>query len=441
MLESRYNVWVHLDSAHYVFNAATGALRRLSDADHSALQRFLATKGGEPCPLPLLLSLVCEGMLVAEETDEVETLRGRYEKARLDRSRLNLTLVTSLGCNFACPYCYEVKHPSLMSEEVQQRVLRHLDEKLPGLESLDVCWFGGEPLLGQAALFSLSTALQARCRAAGVKYTAQIITNGYLLDEVTSRRLAGHGVTRAQITLDGPPEVHDRLRPLAGGKGTFWQIVKNLSHAVNYLQVTIKVNLDAGSYDQAATLLDILADQGLAGKLTVYADRIRWDLAEPQGFGGSAEQGFDRREFGPLWLRFKALAVRAGFAAWSLPVPGGVSCASLVGGNLTVGSEGELYPCSSHIGNQDEILGDLRTATGAGSGEIFTGFDPFADPECRACAALPLCMGGCPHDAVALDPVTRANRCFDFFYSYRGEISYYAETQEARSAGAGPQIA
>jgi uncharacterized protein len=164
----------------------------------------------------------------------------------------------------------------------------------------------------------------------------------------------------------------------------------------------------------------------------VYADRIRWDLAESQGLGSGGEQGFDRREFAPLWLRFKALAVRAGFAAWSLPVPGGVSCVSLLGGNLTIGSEGEIYPCSGYVGDRDEVVGDLGTSTRAGSGEIFPGFDPFADVECRACAALPLCMGGCPHDAISLDRGTRANRCFDFLHSFHGELSHYAEAQEAK---------
>ena len=79
-------------------------------------------------------------------------------------------------------------------------------------------------MLGQAALFDLSTALMVRCATAGVKYGADIVTNGYLFDEATCQRLADHSVDAAQITLDGPPEVHDRRRPLASGQGTFWQL-------------------------------------------------------------------------------------------------------------------------------------------------------------------------------------------------------------------------
>ena len=441
MLESRYNHWVHFDAAHYVFNAATGALRRVSAADHAALERFLATRGREVCPLPLLLSLCRDGMLVAEEADEVEALRRRYAQARLDRSQLDLIVVTSLGCNFACPYCYEARHPSLMSQAVQTRLLCHLDERLPELKSLDVRWFGGEPLLGQEALFGLSTAFQARCRAAGVQYTAQITTNGYLLDEATCQRLADHGVTRAQITLDGPPEVHDRMRPLAGGQGTFWQIMKNLRHAVNYFQVTVKTNLDRDSYERAVALLDILAGQGLAGKLAVGADRIRWDQAAAPGSGSRDGRGFGRCEFVPLRLGFKALAVRAGFAAWSLPAPTALSCSVLTGNSLTVGSEGELYPCPEQVGVRDEILGDLEAPARRGSAEIFAGFDPFGDAECRACPVLPLCMGGCPHDALSRDPATRADRCSELLYSYQEEIKRYVETQETASAAAVPEIA
>src|SRR5947208_9489530 len=50
-------------------------------------------------------------MLVADNTDEIDLLAQRYEFTRHDPTRFALTIVTSLGCNFDCPYCFEAKHP------------------------------------------------------------------------------------------------------------------------------------------------------------------------------------------------------------------------------------------------------------------------------------------------------------------------------------------
>jgi uncharacterized protein len=433
MRESRHNVWADLGSVHYVYNAASGAFRRISAGDHAALERFLATCGRECCPLPVLLDLVRDGVLVADELDEVDALRRRYVEARHDVSQLNLVILTSLGCNFACPYCYEAKHPSLMTEEVQRGIVQYVDERLHRLTRLDVTWFGGEPLLGRAALFDLSAALMARCATAGVRYGADIVTNGYLLDEPTSRRLAANGVETAQVTLDGPPAVHDRRRPLASGRGTFWTIVNNLSHAVRHLKVTVRANIDGENYEQAAALFAILAAEGLAGKLTVYPGHLRWDEAASARENGCGECGLDPREFARFDHEFAALAARSGFASWSPPQPTALNCTGLSESALVVGAEGELYRCLGLAGKPAAVIGDIRNTPTTGDGhDTFPGYNPFADAECRTCIALPVCMGGCARDAVAANGATRANRCHEFRYTHHDLILRCAEAEEAK---------
>src|SRR5262249_29616437 len=161
-------------------------------------------------------------------------------------------------------------HPSIMDAPVQEAVLGLLDDQLPRIRSFHVSWFGGEPLVGKAPLLALSDAFGHRCDRGGVRYAADITTNGYLLDEGPCAQVGDRRVTHAQGSLDGPPETHDRMRPLAGGRGSFWTIVGNLRHAVEYLSITIRMNVDTRNFSQADELLQILADQGLAGKLAVY---------------------------------------------------------------------------------------------------------------------------------------------------------------------------
>ncbi len=425
MRESRYNVWVDLDGAHYVYNGVSGALLAVSERDHEALGRFLCDRGDGSCPLPLLIQLANKRMLIADGLDEVEMLRQRFATDRSDTKELSLTVIPSLGCNFDCPYCFEAKHSSLMSDEVQRALLQYVDDRLPGLERLDVCWFGGEPLLGKRALLALSDGLLERCHRAGVRYSANIVTNGYLLDEPTCRQLRDREVTSAQVTLDGPPEVHDRMRPLAGGQGTFWRIVENLRHAVDYLKVTVRMNVGRDNRAHAERLLQILADQGLAGKLTVYPGQLRAEAGPGAGCAGDC---LESREFARVREEFTELAVGYGFDTWSLPEPCGVPCAAGRASSLVVGSEGELYKCGEMVGDSSEVIGDIRDYQ-ALNGKLrkWLEYDPFADAECRACIALPVCMGGCPRGAADPDPIRHANRCDGFRHVYRGRTARCAQ--------------
>ena len=273
MKESRYNVRVERDDATYVFNGVSGALLRVAKTDYDAVRRYLA--GGQGSCSPEVVAHLAEGlMVIPDNADELAFLERRYAAGRRDLSRFALTIVTSLGCNFDCPYCFEEKHPSILDEEVQRLVLQVLDDQLTRIRSFSVTWYGGEPLIGKKALLALSDAFIDRCNAAEVAYSAQIITNAYLLDEQTCAQLRDRQVKQAQVTLDGPPETHNQMRPLANGKETFWTIIKNLHHAVKYLQISMRVNLDMQNFASVEPLFQILADEGLSCKLSIYPGHI-----------------------------------------------------------------------------------------------------------------------------------------------------------------------
>jgi uncharacterized protein len=430
MKESRYNVWVELDEADYVFNGVSGALLRMPRSEHQALTKFLNDDENADCPPELLEQLVRGHMLIGDSNDELALLSKRYEATRNNTSSFGLTIVTSLGCNFDCPYCFEAKHPSILDGDVQQAVLEVVDDQLPRVSNLDVTWFGGEPLVGKKPLLALSDAFIERCDRAQVGYSATIVTNGYLLDEETCMQLRDRRVISAQTSLDGPPEVHNRMRPLAGGKPTFWQIVKNLHHAVDYLDISVRMNVDRGNFSHAEDLLKILANEGLAGRLTVYPGHITGNtdnLAAPSAnYRGAC---FTKPDFAQAELEFKALAMSYGFSGPSLPRPSGAPCTAVRSNTLVVGSKGELYKCWDSVGNRLEVIGhisDYRNTNGRLA--KWMKYDPFSNKECRGCIALPVCMGGCAHHAFELNQYE--NRCGSFRFTYHEQILSYVEAAE-----------
>jgi uncharacterized protein len=436
MKESQYNIWVERDEKAYVFNGVTGALLSMPASDRADLRRLTAGETGFVCSTDLLKQLAAGRMLLPDDADELGFLATRYETSRYDASQFSLTIVTSLGCNFDCPYCFEAKHPSILNDDVERALLEVLDDQLPKIRALRVTWFGGEPLVGKKPLLALSDAFIERCDRAGVDYSADIATNGYLLDEQTCKDLRDRRLSWAQVCLDGPPEIHDRMRPLAGGKSSFWGIVANLKHAVNYFPISLRMNVDMENILHTEELLQILADEGLAGKLNVYPGQI---VGIKEGSGSpSSTYGtpcFTNLEFARAERDFLTITERYGFSRPSIPRPTGAPCTAVRANELVVGSEGELYKCWDSVGNKREVIGDIRDYKKTNSRmQKWLKYDPFSDPECSSCIALPVCMGGCAHHG--MDLLQHENRCGTFRHTYQEQIITYADFAE-RSGSSG----
>jgi uncharacterized protein len=433
MNESRYNVWVERSDFAYVFNSLSGSLYRMTAKQRSALERFMDGGVATADLTETLAHLIAGGMLINDDADELGTLAHKYEASRNNDRRFSLTMVTSLGCNFDCPYCFEAKHPSIMDDDVRTQVLKVLDDQLPRIDTFGVTWFGGEPLVGRVPLFELSDAFIERCDAHQVRYSASIVTNGYLLDEETCRGLADRRVASAQVGLDGPPDTHDVMRPLAGGRGTFAQIVQNLKVAVDHLSVQVRVNIDTRNVGRVEALFQILANEGLSGRLSAYPGHIigsQTNLLAPSANYG---QCLSRPEFARAERDFRDLAHQYGFSSPRLPkAVGGTPCTAVRRNELVVGSRGELYKCWESVGDPKDVIGHITDYTDTnGRMAKWMSYDPFSDTDCTSCIALPTCMGGCamhafdkaqPHD----------NRCSTFRYTFLEQIERYIDFAEAR---------
>jgi uncharacterized protein len=427
MRESRYNLWVDAAGQRHVYNTLSGALVSMRPEQSEAVRLFLAGDDDAAVDAELLHELVDGRAVVSDTADELGLLQQRYRLSRRNDKTFHLTIVTSLGCNFDCPYCFEAKHPSLLDDAVQERLLRVVDAKLPAVETFSVLWFGGEPLVGKSALLRLSDEFIARSAAAGVAYEASIITNGYLLTEATAKDLRDRGVQSAEITIDGPEEIHDHRRPLVGGRGTFATILANVVAAAEIIPLSIRVNLDAENVGEYEKLLRVLAGRGLAGRVTVEAGHTvavaSNALAPSAGYLGGC---FDRTTFAEVERQFVATAAELGFASPGLPGPTGAPCTAVRDNELVVGSRGELYKCPQTVGDPREVIGNLSSWPETGNRLLkWLTYDPFADDECRSCSVLPVCMGGCAHHAMGALPGDA--RCETFRYNHAEQIRRQVE--------------
>ena len=433
MKESKYNIWLEKHGSFYVYNGVTGALLCISEENRSELMSYLSGDQSHSVTNAQLADYLNGGMVVPDDFDEVATLEDHYVGSRHQTEHLGLTILSSLGCNFDCPYCFELKKPSVMQEEVQDAIIAMVEEKLDSFRSVSVEWFGGEPLVGRKAVFRLSKRLMALCASAEAKYSASMVTNGYLLDKETCEQLSSCAVQDIQVSLDGPPNIHDVMRPLRGGGSTFARIVENLHHAVGKFNIMIRINVDRNNIVHAEELLGILHREGFSRKLSVYIGQLTAvNDGVPSPSSGYGSRCMSRQVFSVEELKFTGLAAKYGFAKVSLPRPKGAPCTAVRASDLVIGSEGELYKCYESAGTPGEVIGNIKDYRALNSKvRKWLDYSPFRNSECLNCIALPVCMGGCPHHAFDLQ--LHDERCGTFRHNHLERIGNYID-QHLQSA-------
>jgi uncharacterized protein len=434
--QSRYNVVLDRGELTWVHNGLSGQVVSLRSQDWADALAFLDGDHDRMPAVETLRDLTVARMFVNDDTDELGILEKRFREGTTSRSTFELTIVTSLGCNFDCPYCFENKAPAILDAETEELLLEVVDAQLETIEHLEVTWYGGEPLLAQDRIDRLSEAFIERTRAAGVKYAATIVTNGYLLTPDVAQRLVALEVKRAQITLDGPAETHDLMRPLRNGRGTFDVILENIVACADLIPIAIRVNLDASNVDESTRLLDQLVELDLAGRVTVYPGHI---VAYPDQAGAPSEtyqsSCFTLPEFAHVERDFLEAAYERGLAKPRMRGPISSPCTAIRANDLIVGARGELYKCYDNVGDPREVIGHLRSWRDPNDRVLkWLRYDPFADEGCRSCIALPTCMGGCAHHQMT-DPGEA--KCSTFRITHRRQLEEYADAAEAGRPTAG----
>jgi uncharacterized protein len=146
-----------------------------------------------------------------------------------------IDLFISQQCNLTCIYCYDRKNKKiygnefkLMDRVIAERSIDFLLNNSNGYNNLYVCFFGGEPLLNMKIL--KHTVLYAE--KLGVKFKKEfffsITTNGTLLNDEAIKFFIKHKI-KILISLDGDFKTQNANRPFINGRGSYSQIVENLT--------------------------------------------------------------------------------------------------------------------------------------------------------------------------------------------------------------------
>ncbi|MBU1220077.1 radical SAM protein [Myxococcota bacterium] len=146
-----------------------------------------------------------------------------------------IEIAVTSRCNFHCGHCIKQEGNIDISLDIAEK---YADlASVSGIQS--VCFSGGEPLL-HPSLPEIINLFSSK------NIHTQIITNGFLLTPELIEKLKLNGLDLVWISLDGPEEVHDKIRK----KGSYLQImdmyklIKNAGLSVGFQTVVLKQNID-----------------------------------------------------------------------------------------------------------------------------------------------------------------------------------------------------
>jgi len=333
------------------------------------------------------------GMLVDDPSKEREGMRSLLERANQRSSKFKALVVLNLDCNLGCGYCYEgqFRRDQYMSEATAQLLTETLlREHIEAGRDLHLTFYGGEPLLSEDLIVRISAPLQIAAKIHGLNYSFGLITNGTLFNRQTAERLIPLGLKGAKVTLDGPPEIHDRQRPYLSGAGSFDSIVANLATVSDLVTIMLGGNFLQENYREFPRMLDHLVERGIA------PDRfaaVQFTPITPQA--GCAEHSSGCASCNEQWLIeaipfLREETLRRGFAPQKLSVS---ACVVELTDNVVVNLDGSLYKCPAFMGWEGFNVGTLER--GLSDYTDSHGLGNWQRDACLNCPYLPLCFGGC----------------------------------------------
>jgi len=336
------------------------------------------------------------GVVVPDARAEQRQVAGYFEWANANARRFTALVTLNLDCNLACPYCYEghFRGNSYMNEATADQLVETvLNGPIKDGREVLLDFYGGEALLSIPLIRRIAGPLREAADRAGTLFSFNLVSNGTLLTRPVVEELLLLGLAGAKITIDGPPDIHNRQRPFVSGRGSFDVILKNLGAICGLIKVQLGGNFTRDNYRRFPELLDLLAGAGITpDKLYMVNFAPVTPSAGEAGLGDFAMGCACTSE---AWLIEASLYLREEILrrGWNTPKPKLAGCMVEFENDLIVAWDGSLYKCPAFMGWPELKVGTLLD--GITDYRESHNLDVWKNEECLECPYLPLCFGGC----------------------------------------------
>ncbi len=391
----------------YLFNSMNVSAIKVPEAIKSFIRELLNSDPFEfrelpEVSLPLLQILYEGGFLIPENFDEKEEIKERYLDQPGDKT-LSITIVPTLNCNLACLYCYQEHDKSKMSIETVDKIAVEIESMLQRLkpDSLEIDWYGGEPLLAARIIEYLSAKLIPIADKFNVPYSATVTTNATLINVKLIKLLMDAKVEELQITLDGPPSIHNVNRPYSNGKDSFNEVLSGIKEALDYFDINLRINVNKDTVDDSFELLNILKEKGLFNKSKELRPYIAMIGPLSYTCSHTAKNTMSLEKFFSHVLKFQKEVIKLApncdiKRILEFPKVLNRACGAQSQHSMCIHPTGKIFKCGLEVHDLnlggDFIWEDYQSHTNY---KKWMEVNPLEIEECADCKFLPICMGGC----------------------------------------------
>ncbi len=377
--------------------------------DNSTIYFNILTRGLTRIPADIddekeIIQKLKENYILIDDADSLN----KYIHNKLKyptESRLIVIDAWTFDCNLACTYCMQqnVRKNSYPILKPEERVnIWDQIRKILRKDYMDILLFGGEPFYDPSyieKMLSLAKDISLPIRA----YSA--ITNGVF---VNSKKVIdiidNYDFQYVQITLDGPPDIHDSRRILLNGSGTFNKIIDNINLLLKYTNTRIVVHtvIDNQNWKYYGKLLDILIKHF---KNDIYNLRMVFNIGMESHPSSPCNYTITNiptpKKYATIYLKAIKEVINRG-----LPIISFLSesiCTYNKENEVIVGPDGGIYKCTSAIGVErfkvvsKEILFTKPELFLLKYAIFIEGSK--GDASCLHCEYFPVCGGGCVYNA------------------------------------------
>jgi uncharacterized protein len=307
-------------------------------------------------------------------------------------SRFGLTLIVNHQCNLRCTYCYtgeKIRRP-LPVDVGRKAIDRALCSLNPG-GSLDLAFFGGEPLIEAALILDLVTYTRIKAKHDEIKLALSMTTNG-TLDSPAAWSVMTLPEMRLAISHDGLPEVHDANRVTIDGEPSSRRVLKaieRLNDAGQDFRVVMVV--EPSTVESLPAGLQFLYEQGVRQfdpSLNLWTTWTRSDGERLQVSIALAADFWRQRlpDCSVSWFDEKVARLT------DVPITESARC-GFGAGEIAVTPAGNLYPCE-RLAGADEATNPMRLPGNVFTEDDFCHLQPLVKSspvECAPCTLQSIC--------------------------------------------------
>ena len=356
--------------------------------------------------------LLARGYIIEDDMDKLW-------KVQPDRGEVGFTVCPTTSCNLRCTYCFQrlstIDKQDMDMEVLELALVAMSQQAHRGTGKKNkVVLYGGEPL--QSRTMGMVERVLSVC--AGLSCNVTIITNGTGVESANALLLHYRDlINRIQITIDGPPEIHNRRRVLPGGD-SFGAASGAIEWCLNHdLPVVARCNTDRFNMDSCADLVGLFQARGwfnnaefaiafapvgdnggfgTDGLLSEYELVTSLDRALPSD---PALRRHIRLE--PM-LFLSPIAAQLGIVLGQIERveshvgPRPYYCGAAAMTSYILAPNGLIYSCWECIGKEDHAIGRFVPELDVFPHGLWRKRPVTGIEECKECFLGPLCAGGCP---------------------------------------------